>query len=290
MAPVLVLAVLLLQDAVTLTDGKSIEGAIAYKVRGLDVGGTFVAWKKLASIRDEADPVADSQDEGPLLDALAADGRDEAALGPMLALAGAHQPATPLRPPFEGRWHALVDSTKHHRQKVWALYAVDFMKVDAKGRYTDGQGDAVENYLGWDLPVYAAGDGVVVTVIDGFDDNPVNQVGDYDKANIVTIRHEGDEHTTYAHLRKGSAAVKVGDEVRAGQSIGRVGNSGATAVPHLHFTLMRARTAPSGTALWVSVPFDFGGCTLARVGKTDVEIALERARVQEDWTLVCPAP
>ncbi|WP_428978577.1 M23 family metallopeptidase [Chenggangzhangella methanolivorans] len=38
---------------------------------------------------------------------------------------------------------------------------------------------------------------------------------------------------------KGSVAVKKGDQVARGQAIGRIGLSGATEFPHLHFALRR---------------------------------------------------
>lgn len=38
----------------------------------------------------------------------------------------------------------------------------------------------------------------------------------------------------YAHLQPHSLTVKVGDRVRAGQVLGRLGNSGSTTAPHLH--------------------------------------------------------
>lgn len=46
-----------------------------------------------------------------------------------------------------------------------------------------------------------------------------------------------DETGTYLllnHLKKGSVTVKIGDHVKAGDLIGRVGNSGSTSEPHLH--------------------------------------------------------
>lgn len=41
-----------------------------------------------------------------------------------------------------------------------------------------------------------------------------------------------------AHLRRGSPTVQVGERVRAGQVIGRCGNSGNSSDPHVHFQLM----------------------------------------------------
>jgi len=59
--------------------------------------------------------------------------------------------------------------------------------------------------------------------------------------NAVYIEHEDGTSAFYGHLQKGSVTVDVGDEVRAGQPIGRSGSSG-TSLPHLHFGV--ARTWP----------------------------------------------
>ncbi|MCI3931643.1 M23 family metallopeptidase [Streptomyces sp. AN091965] len=45
-------------------------------------------------------------------------------------------------------------------------------------------------------------------------------------------------HAAYAHVRRGSLAVRPGDRVRTGQVIGRCGNSGNSTEPHVHFQLM----------------------------------------------------
>ena len=43
----------------------------------------------------------------------------------------------------------------------------------------------------------------------------------------------------YAHLKNNGVAVKIGEKVKKGNVIGRLGNSGSTFEPHLHFQLMR---------------------------------------------------
>ncbi len=52
----------------------------------------------------------------------------------------------------------------------------------------------------------------------------------------VEVRHAGGLVTRYAHLE--SVAVKIGDEVKAGTIIGRLGNSGRSTGPHLHYEVL----------------------------------------------------
>ena len=42
----------------------------------------------------------------------------------------------------------------------------------------------------------------------------------------------------YAHLQPGSITVKAGDRVQRGQVLGKVGNTGNSVAPHLHFHVM----------------------------------------------------
>src|SRR5262249_22604273 len=51
--------------------------------------------------------------------------------------------------------------------------------------------------------------------------------------------HDGGWETQYCHMARGSVVVRPGDQVTAGQAIGRVGLSGLTEFPHLHLTVLR---------------------------------------------------
>jgi hypothetical protein len=75
-------------------------------------------------------------------------------------------------------------------------------------------------------------------VEDGIDDNLVGEVNTVKNwGNTIIIKHADGLYSKLSHLQKGSVSVKTGDNVRYGQVIGKVGNSGRSPYPHLHFQL-----------------------------------------------------
>jgi murein DD-endopeptidase MepM/ murein hydrolase activator NlpD len=50
----------------------------------------------------------------------------------------------------------------------------------------------------------------------------------------------------YIHLQPGSLRVKAGDHVRRGQILARIGNSGDSREPHLHFEVATASSLLAG--------------------------------------------
>ena len=87
------------------------------------------------------------------------------------------------------------------------------------------------------MQVVAVAPGKVLAVVSDQPDQPIGSPVDVRaKANFIRIAH-GKNVSLYLHLKQGSALVKVGDQVRAGQKIGEVGNSGISAGPHLHFNI-----------------------------------------------------
>lgn len=94
------------------------------------------------------------------------------------------------------------------------------------------------------IDVLAAADGVVVGTRDGMEDVGIAGAGrealkNVECGNGVLVRHDAEWSTQYCHMAKGSIAVAKGAQVTRGQAIGRIGLSGMTEFPHLHFALRR---------------------------------------------------
>jgi murein DD-endopeptidase MepM/ murein hydrolase activator NlpD len=72
--------------------------------------------------------------------------------------------------------------------------------------------------------IYAAGDGVI---------EYIGRNGSF--GNYVRIRHNSKLKTAYAHLNRFEKGLNKGDRVRQGDVIGRVGTTGRSTGPHLHY-------------------------------------------------------
>ena len=95
--------------------------------------------------------------------------------------------------------------------------------------------------------VYAMADGVVTGVRTNMADRLMVTKQDQQRikgrecGNGLAIDYgviNGDRYTSQlCHLARGSISLKVGDKVKRGQQIGRIGLSGATEFPHVHFSI-----------------------------------------------------
>jgi murein DD-endopeptidase MepM/ murein hydrolase activator NlpD len=123
-----------------------------------------------------------------------------------------------------------------------------------RGTYSHFVGSGSENAVDWNVPegttVCAAREGRVVGVRDDSrfsgPDPKLKPLGNY-----VIIKHTDGTFADYHHLQTGGALVKIGDEVKVGQSIGLSGQTGFASKPHLHFMVFQAI---DGTKM-LSLPF-----------------------------------
>lgn len=128
-------------------------------------------------------------------------------------------------------------------------YAIDWMRLDAQGRFVQGDPSDVHNFTDYGAEVIAVADGTVIDTLNTLDDQVPGKLPDPSSITIQTVDGNhvvldlgGGFYAFYAHLQKGSVTVKPGDKVKRSQVIGKLGNTGNTSAPHLHFHIM---TGPS---------------------------------------------
>lgn len=180
-----------------------------------------------------------------------------------------YQPHAALRLPLTGRllvWDGHDESAHHRRldfyhpiaQQVgirtnFMRYAHDFVVVDAAGATHTGDGKKNTDYPGYNQPVLAPAAGRVVAL---YTEQPDNDNGkDYFDpsamaskdpmllyGNYLVIDHGNGEFSMLGHLGQRTTVVKVGDDVKAGHPLARVGSSGSSYFPHLHYELRTGAT------------------------------------------------
>lgn len=122
-------------------------------------------------------------------------------------------------------------------------FAIDFVQLNSSRRLFVGPRERNESYPTYGNSVYAVADGVVVEASDGAEEQvpfaPRNPPTIETAAgNHVVVDIGGGYFALFAHLKTGTVAVKQGDRIKAGQVIGRVGDTGNSDAPHLHFHVM----------------------------------------------------
>ena len=124
-------------------------------------------------------------------------------------------------------------------------FAIDWMRLDDAGRLVHGDSADVRNYSCYDADVLSVADGTVVSVLNNLEDQPPGQLPDVSTVNLATVTGNhvildlgSGVYAVYAHMQKNSIVVEVGQRVKRGQLLGKLGNSGNTSAPHLHFHLV----------------------------------------------------
>lgn len=182
-----------------------------------------------------------------------------------VAPTAAPRPPVELAPPVRGAWTA-VNSPGQQVPSHGTRTRGQLCAVDLCGRSTPDtpplvrfglRGTQPGRYPGFDAPVLAMAAGVVVAATDRQRDHRARDtwqgllvmltlegvlrevVGTRGVlGNHVLVQHDDGTVAAYAHLRQGSATVRVGERVAIGTELGRVGNTGNTSMPHLHVHLM----------------------------------------------------
>jgi len=176
--------------------------------------------------------------------------------------------------PLRGEWVAVNTPAfrvpSHGTDQLGQRYAYDFLRLGGtRGQYYMGSpfqlwmvGVRLTDCFGYGQPVVAPFDGQVAEARDGVRERghlwPVGDLlavlrnslayggrletltaGEVQSlvGNHVILEKDG-IFALCAHLANGSVKVKKGDTVKEGEPIGKVGHSGNSTAPHLHFQLM----------------------------------------------------
>jgi murein DD-endopeptidase len=192
--------------------------------------------------------------------------------------------ATPVRrrvpglgPPLEGGpWVAVYDPglQRGHRRVLFhnepgvghipARFAIDWLRIDREGRLARADRTIVSNHYGYGAAVLAVADARVAAARDGVAERKtlvhVAHGPDLASGNYITLDLGDGQYVSYEHLMTGSVRVAVGDAVRRGQVIARLGFSGDGASPHLHMHVSDGATPLRGEGVpWALEQFELLG-------------------------------
>jgi hypothetical protein len=182
---------------------------------------------------------------------------DESALDGVMVPVSQQEPPV-LRPPLsQGIWLAGngTSNTSAHRRAVIALngrpyiaqrFGADWMLVGPNGNTFHDSRARNENFWDFGQPVLAVADGEVTEVVDDIPDHLPDQTPEITLKNVagnhVILRIAPGIYAMFAHLKQGSIRLRLHQQVKAGDVLGELGDSGNTTAPHLHFQLMDANS------------------------------------------------
>jgi len=155
--------------------------------------------------------------------------------------------SVPLLLPVFGRWQVYQGFNGEYTHRPPWQHALDFYIVQ-DGKSFSGQGESLDEFFCFGLPVLCPVHGQVVRVRDQLPDNAPGEVDVKNNwGNFVLIQLESGLHVLLAHLKQYSAKVKEGDWVVPGKLLASCGNSGRSPQPHLHLQVQRGAQLGSQT-------------------------------------------
>jgi hypothetical protein len=174
--------------------------------------------------------------------------------------------------PLRGMWAAENTPAQripsHGVDLLGQRYAFDFVRPDDRPGFHLHPAGTLRSYViggltrecyGWGQPVHASFDGEVVAAVDGVPERtwlhvlrelalvtknaltwrPTRGIASVAGNHVIVQGEPGS--AMYAHLTTGSVAVQPGAVVREGELLGRVGHTGNSTLPHLHFQVADGR-------------------------------------------------
>ncbi len=197
---------------------------------------------------------------------------------------------TLIAPPVKGdRWWAgngPSNLDRHHRSAIIDVsfkctiaqrFATDWMLLGPDGRLNTGDGTRCTDYYCYGADVLAVADGTVIEARDGIPegippDNYAKTTLQNVFGNSIILDIGGGRYAAYAHLIPGTVTVEIGESVTQGTVLGKLGNSGNSTAPHLHFHICDGSDGLHSEGL----PFSFASYEL--LGSITIEELLDQGK------------
>lgn len=151
--------------------------------------------------------------------------------------------------PFKEEFYVEFGGINKKDSHSWDIpsqrYAYDFEIRDKQNLPFHDDYLVLDNYYSYKKDIIAPMDGVVVEICNKYPDTKIVKdrkiVCDVDdvRGNHIIIMHGHNEYSMIAHILKDSFKVKEGDYVKRGQELAKIGNSGNTNGPHIHFQVQK---------------------------------------------------
>ena len=171
--------------------------------------------------------------------------------------------------PLRGEWISPNTPGKripsHGTDKFGQRYAYDFLQIDSRKKFF--KENQIKYFFGkipltscycWGQEVYAPCNGRIIEAMDGINErqylqffkdiltvmkntrsfDPERQGIQSIAGNYIVMECGKDIYAFFAHFQRNSITVKPGEEIKKGHIIGKVGHTGNSTAPHLHFQLM----------------------------------------------------
>jgi hypothetical protein len=125
-------------------------------------------------------------------------------------------------------------------------FAVDWVQLNSAGQLISGAPTAMSSYAYFGAPIHAVADGPIVSMTTNLPEQPPGANPDPSTLTLAEyggnsiVQKIGDhEYAFYAHLQPGNPLhLKMGQQLKSGDVIAKLGNTGNTSAPHLHFHIM----------------------------------------------------
>lgn len=155
----------------------------------------------------------------------------------------------PVKEDWTVFWGGVNEFLNYHYVYENQRYAYDLVITHNRETFSNNRLKN-ENFHAFSKNVYVPNDGKVIKIENTIRDNIPGEMNEEAfLGNYVIIKHDVNEYSLIAHLKRYSITVQEGANVKTGELIGLCGNSGNSSEPHIHFQVMDNASISTGQSI-----------------------------------------